>query len=179
MRRREFLAASATAQAPEEAIGIIGGMGFDAIRRNLERRKFRVSQFILSQSAVEGLTSLDAAGGSRSLDFFEKGCRLARSLNAPILNIVAPWPRELKGPVDYLPRYYDIEKPEAGEKFHLGIAPGFDWDRVWTAYIDTTKARLHRVKAHGIKLSLEQDKHPGDMKQTAQRFLKMMKEYLA
>lgn len=26
---------------------------------------------------------------------------------------------------------------------------------------------------------LEQDQHPGDMKRTAQRFLKMMKEYLA
>jgi sugar phosphate isomerase/epimerase len=284
-------------QSPAEAIDIIGGIGFDgielivnaredfdsvwrgasldAIRRKLERNKLQVSHFILFQPVVEGLTSLNAAERNRNLDYFERGCKLAKSLNAPLLNIVAPWPRELTGPVDYLPRYYDIEKPKAGEKFHLSIAPGFDWDKVWSAYIDTTKACLQRVKAHGIKLtiehhthtmipgvdaflrmwdairdpalgynmdvgwthshrdyppmaihkvkrqlmnlhmrdidglmrrfphigegvmdfkhvaetlksagfrgfvSLEQDKHPGDMKQTARRFLSMMKEYLA
>jgi sugar phosphate isomerase/epimerase len=36
---------------------------------------------------------------------------------------------------------------------------------------------LKAVKFEGF-LSIEQDKHPGDMKETCRRYLKMMKEYL-
>jgi len=282
---------------PDEAIDIIGGMGFDGIeliitsresisgywtdskiselKGKLDKYKLQVAQFILFQPVVEGLTSLDPAERNRNLDYFETGCKIGRKFGAPIINIVAPWPRELKGPQAYLPRYYDIDNPKPGEKFHIDIAPGFDWDAVWNAYVGTTKACLQRAKAQGMKMTiehhthtmipgadaflrlwdairdpalgynldtgwtaahrdyppeaiykvkrhlmnlhvrdidghmrtfphigqgvmdfkavcdalkavgfngfmtLEQDKHPGDMKATAQRYLKMMKEYLA
>ena len=36
-----------------------------------------------------------------------------------MINIVAPWARELKGPTSYLPRYYNVENPKPGEKFHI------------------------------------------------------------
>jgi len=166
---------------PDEAIDVIGQMGFegielillsresisaywtdakiDALRQKLDRYKLEVAQFIMFQPVVEGLTSLDAATRQRNLDYFETGCRIGRRLGAPLVNIVAPWPRELKGPQAYLPRYYDLEKPRPGEKFHIDVAAGFDWDRLWSAYIETTKACLQRAKAHGLKLSIEHHTH--------------------
>src|SRR5262249_25086948 len=72
------------------------------------------------------------------------------------------WARELQapsGPGTYLPRYYDIENPAPGQKFHIDIAPGFDWEKVWSGYVETTKACLARAKAHGLKYSIENHTH--------------------
>jgi sugar phosphate isomerase/epimerase len=166
---------------PEPAIDILGKLGFDGLdlivlapedyktywtpatldrlKKQLERNKLEVAQFVLFQPVVEGLTSLDAAERERNLDHFETGCKLGKALGAPIINIVAPWPRELKGPTSYLPRYYDILQPKPGEKFHIDVAPGFDWDAVWNAYIATTKSCLQRAKAHGMRLTIEHHTH--------------------
>jgi sugar phosphate isomerase/epimerase len=166
---------------PDDAIDIIGDMGFEGIeliilsresigsywtepkiselRRKLEKYKLEVPQFILFQPVVEGLTSLDATVRKQNLDFFETGCKIGRKLNAPLINIVAPWPRELKAAASYLPRYYDIEKPKPGEKFHMDIDASFDWDKLWAAYVATTKECLQRAKAHGMKLTIEHHTH--------------------
>jgi sugar phosphate isomerase/epimerase len=166
---------------PEEAIEIIGELGFDGtdlivlarediagywhdttidrLKMQLERCKLEVAQCVLFQPVVEGLTSTDAEERRRNLDYFEAGCRIGQKLGAPILNIVAPWPRELKGPHGYLPRYYEISDPKPGEKFHIDIAPGFDWDALWQTYIETTQACLERVRAYGMKLSIEHHTH--------------------
>lgn len=170
-----------TAGVPGEAIDIIGGIGFEGIelivnsreqlrdywteatcselRKKLDKWRLEVAQFILFQPVVEGLTSLNADERNRNLDFFEQGCRLAKRMGAPLINIVAPWARELKGPQDYLPRYYDIENPKPGQKFRIEVAPGFDWDKLWAAYVATTKACLERAKRHGVKLTIEHHTH--------------------
>ncbi|MCL5271131.1 MAG: sugar phosphate isomerase/epimerase [bacterium] len=166
---------------PEPAIDIIGELGFDGVeliataRRDLKdfwtdtrinrlnqklaRHKLRVSQFVIFQPVVEDLSSTKPAEQAQALDYFEAGCRIARKLEAPIINIVAPWARELKGPDYYLPRFYELPNPKPGEKYHIDIADGFDWDRVWDAYVATTKACLARAKAHGLKFSIEQHTH--------------------
>ncbi len=166
---------------PEPAIDIIGDMGFDGIeliltarndiegfwtearidrfKQKLERKKLRVSQFVIFQPVVEGLSSTKPDVRDRNLDYFEAGCRIGRKLEAAIVNTVAPWAREFKGPTEYLPRYYEIGEPAAGQKFHIEIANGFDWDQVWNAYVETTKACLARAKAHGLKFSIEQHTH--------------------
>jgi sugar phosphate isomerase/epimerase len=166
---------------PEPAIDIIGEMGFDGVEliltarndiktfwtdarigrlnRNLERNRLRVPQFVIFQPVVEDLSSTEPSAREQALDYFESGCRIARKLNAPMINIVAPWARELKGPDYYLPRYYEIENPTPGQKFHVDIAEGFDWERVWNAYVETTKACLARAKTHGLKFSIEQHTH--------------------
>jgi sugar phosphate isomerase/epimerase len=165
----------------ERAIEVIGELGFDGIEliliarsdikeywtddrisqmvKQLARHKLAVSQFVLFQPVVEGLTSLDAAVRSENLDYFEGGCKIAKKLGAPMVNIVAPWARELKGPSTYLPRYYEIEKPKPGEKFHIDIAAGFDWEQVWDAYVQSTKACLERAKLHGLRFSIEHHTH--------------------
>ncbi len=170
-----------TAGVPDEAIDIIGQTGFEGIelivnsreqlrdywteakcselRKRLDRWGLEVAQFILFQPVVEGLTSLDAGERARNLDFFEEGCRLARRMGAPLINIVAPWARELQGPQEYLPRYYDIENPKPGQKFRIEVAASFDWDKLWSAYVATTRECVERAKRHGIKLTIEHHTH--------------------
>src|ERR1051326_3914803 len=166
---------------PEPAIDIIGQLGFDGIelivtakndlkdfwsderveryRKKLEQNKLRLSQFVLFQPVVEDLSSTKSDERERALDYFEAGCRIGAKLNARLINIVAPWARELKGPSDYLPRYYEIPKPKPGEKFHIDIAEGFDFDKVWRHYVETTRACVARAKAHGLKFTIEQHTH--------------------
>ena len=166
---------------PEPAIDIIGEMGFDGVElivtarrdlkdfwtderidrlnQKLQRNKLLVSQFVLFQPVVEDLSSTNPAAREQALNYFEEGCRIGKKLGAPMINIVAPWARELKGPTEYLPRYYEIENPRPGQKYHIDISEGFDWDRVWDAYVETTKACLARAKVHGLKFSIEQHTH--------------------
>jgi sugar phosphate isomerase/epimerase len=167
---------------PEPAIELIGEMGFDGIeliltasrdiqgfwtdaridrlKSKLARGKLQVSQFAVFQPVVEGLSSTQRDERERSLDHFEAGCRIAARLGSPLVNIVAPWARELKRPDNgYLPRYYDLQNPAPGQKFHIDIADGFDWERIWNGYVETTKACLARAKAHGLKFSIENHNH--------------------
>jgi sugar phosphate isomerase/epimerase len=166
---------------PEEAIDIVGGLGFDGIeliatsrgdfktfwtdervdrlKLKLERSKLRVSQFAMFQPVVEDLSSARRDERDQALDHFESGCRLAAKFNAPIVNIVAPWARELKGPNTYLPRYYEVESGAPATKFHIDIAEGFDWDLIWNTFVETVKGCLSRAKAHGLKFSIENHTH--------------------
>jgi sugar phosphate isomerase/epimerase len=177
---------------PEEAIDIIGGLGFEGveliansrsdvqeywteatisrIRKQLERHRLEVPQFAMFQPVVEGLTSRNPEERKRSLDFFEAGCRIGKKLGAPIANIVAPWARELKAATEYLPRYF-MSDPKPGEKFYIEIAPGFDFDELWRVFTGAMKACLERAKAHGLKFSIENHTHT--MLPVADSFLRL------
>jgi len=166
---------------PEPAIDIIGELGFDGIemivtgrsdlkdfwtnervdhyREKLAAKKLQVSQFVIFQPVVEGLSSTNTSEREQALDYFQAGCRIAKRIGAPMINIVAPWAREFHGPSDYLPRYYEVEDPKPGEKFHIDIESSYDFDRVWAQYVQTTKACLARAKAEGLKFSIEQHTH--------------------
>ncbi|HRZ54920.1 MAG TPA: sugar phosphate isomerase/epimerase [Candidatus Paceibacterota bacterium] len=166
---------------PEAAIDTIGGLGFDGIeliansggdfktfwtddrvdrlRRKLEQNKLRVPQFAMFQPVVENLSSSRRDEREQALDHFESGCRLASRFNAPIVNIVAPWARELEGPTSYLPRYYEVASGAPQTKFHIDIADGFDWDLVWNGFVETVKACVARAKAHGLKFTIENHTH--------------------
>jgi sugar phosphate isomerase/epimerase len=166
---------------PESALDIIGELGFDGVElivcapkdlqdfwteekigrlnKKLAQNKLKVSQFVLFQPVVEGLSSAKPDVRERNLDNFEAGCKIGKQLGATMVNIVAPWARELKGPTSYLPRYYDISNPKPDQKFHIDIAEDFDWDKVWNQYVETTKACLLRAKAHGLKFTIEHHTH--------------------
>ena len=105
---------------------------------------------------------IDYAGAEerqKAIDRFEAGCRIAKKLGTSMVNIVAPWPRELRGPTNYLPRYFEVEDVKPGQKFHIDIAAGFDWEAVWRQFVDTIKSCLARAKAHGLRFSLENHTH--------------------
>ncbi len=166
---------------PEEAIDIIGSLGFDGIeliansrqdldqywtdatisriKMQVEENKLVVNQFPFFQPVVEGLTSRNAEERKRSLDYFERGCRVARKLGAPMVNIVAPWARELSAPnTDYLPRYF-MSDPKPGEKFHIDIAAGYDFEELWQLFTRTIHDCVARAKAHGLLFSIENHTH--------------------
>jgi sugar phosphate isomerase/epimerase len=165
---------------PEEAIDIIGGLGFEAveliansprdvdeywtdstidrIKKQLERNRLQVNQFPFFQPVVENLTSTNPEERKRSLDYFEKGCRIAHKLGAPMVNIVAPWARQLKASTAYLPRYF-MSDGQPGEKFHIDIASRYDFDELWPLFTATIKACLERAQTHGMKFSIENHTH--------------------
>jgi sugar phosphate isomerase/epimerase len=126
----------------------------------LERNKLAVAQFVLFQPVVEDLTSRDNDARARALDNFEAGCKIGKKFGAPLVNIVAPWPREMSRPGGgYLPRHYDLPDAKPGDTFTIDIAPGFDWDALWADYVQTTRACLERAKAHGLQLTIEHHTH--------------------
>jgi len=161
---------------PEEAIDVIGSLGFDGIEliansrrdvdeywtdatiarinKQLERNHLVVPQFPMFQPVVEGLTSRKPDERKRSLDYFEAGCRIGKKLGAPMVNIVAPWPRELSASSEYLPRYF-MDDPKPGDKFHINIASGYDGDELWQTFTVTMKDCLDRAKAQNMKFSIE------------------------
>ena len=165
---------------PEEAIDIIGSLRFEGVEliansrrdlqeywtettisrvnKQLERNRLQVSQFPLFQPVVEGLTSRDPEERKRNLDYFEAGCRVGKKLGAPMVNIVAPWARELKSTTEYLPRYF-MEDPKSGEKFHIDIAPDYDFGELWSVFTTTMKACTERAKAYGLRFSIENHTH--------------------
>lgn len=165
---------------PEEAIDIIGSLGFegieliansrmdvddywtdatiDRIKKQVERNHLVVSQFPFFQPVVEGLTSTNPDERKISVDYFEKGCRIAKKLGAPMVNIVAPWARELSSTSGYLPRYF-MGDGKPGEKFHIEIAPGYNYDQLWSQFVETIKACLARAKAQGMRFSIENHTH--------------------
>src|SRR5262245_46917307 len=165
----------------EKAIDIIGEMGFEGIeliinhpkdikdywtdervariKKKLDKYKLQVSQFVLFQPVVGGLSSLKADIRDQNLDNFSAGCKIAKKLEAPFINFVAPWSFDLKGPHGYLPRYYDIPKPKEAEKFHIDIAANFDWNQTWNTFTQTIKSCVQRAKDHGLKLTIEHHTH--------------------
>jgi inosose dehydratase len=104
------------------------------------------------------------------LDYFERGCVIAKKLGAPMVEIVAPWARELKSAKWYLPRYFmDDGKP--GDKFHIDIAPGFNYAELWSQFTQTIKACLERAKAQGLRFSIEN--HTQTMLPVTDSFLRL------
>jgi len=165
----------------DEPIEVVGEMGLDGIelivsraedldtywkepvlshlRKKLDKYHLEVSQFVLFQSAVAGLSSLDDDERNRSLEVFERGCKIAAVLNAPMINIVAPWARELKGPRAYLPRYYAVTDGAPDVKYHIDIPRGFDFDAVWEQFVETVRTATAMAKANGIRFSIENHTH--------------------
>jgi len=181
----------------DEPIDIIGGMRFDGVelivsrpedldaywkkdtvvsglKKKLDSYKLAVSQFVLFQSAVENLSSLDSDRRNRSLDVFEEGCKVAVKLDAPIINMVAPWARELKGPQEYLPRYFAQTKGAPDTKYHIDIAKGFDYDAVWETFVQTMKDCTERAARYDLRFSLENHTHT--LVHDATAFLKLWDE---
>jgi sugar phosphate isomerase/epimerase len=178
---------------PEEAIDIIGSLGFegvelianspmdvdeywtdatiDRIKKQLERNHLQLNQFPFFQPVVEDLTSTNPEERKRSLDYFEKGCRIAHKLGAPMVNIVAPWARQLSAAgTSYLPRYF-LGDVKPGEKFHINIAPGYDFDELWPLFTETMKSCLERAQALGMKFSIEN--HTYTMLPVSDSFLRL------
>jgi sugar phosphate isomerase/epimerase len=173
-----FHALSRAGESPVNSIELLGEMGFDGVeliigvpqdlkdlwtdrlignvRRLLDKYKMEVPQMAMFQLVVQDLSNLDYDKRMRALDHFEAGIIIAKKLGTKIVNIVAPWARELRDPSNgYLPRYYEVMNPKENEKYAIIMDPSFDWDTVWQQFVATTKDCLERVKKHNMLFSIE------------------------
>ncbi len=121
------------------------------------------SQFVLFQNAVAGLGSRKTSELREALRTFEAGCAAAKALAAPIINIVAPWPTDIKGPRSYLPRYYAIREgkgaPPPAVKYHLEVPANFPARAAWDTFVSIMREATEIAKAHGLRFSLENHTH--------------------
>jgi sugar phosphate isomerase/epimerase len=164
----------------EQAIQTIGELGFDGIElilydpsdlesywtprkideivRLYRSHNLTLTEFALYQNVVAGLPDLDASAKQRSLDYFEQGCKLARSLGAEIVNMVSQWPIGLRAPVPYPPSYFYVEAQgyEGFEpKLKMQLPKDFDWDAIWTNYVDSMRQASAIARSYDLKLALE------------------------
>ncbi|MBP7933322.1 MAG: sugar phosphate isomerase/epimerase [Phycisphaerae bacterium] len=166
---------------PTEAIDTVGGLGFDGIelivnaredmktvwagesldriRSRLDRHKLQVSQFVLFQPVVPGLASPEKRVRDENVGAFEAGCRIAAKLNAPIIDIVSPWPTGYGAEHGYLPRFYEMSNPGRDDKFHIGIADDFEWSKVWSDFVETTRECVRLAGSLGLKMTIEHHTH--------------------
>lgn len=147
------------ANVREDLDTIWSGASLDRIRARLERNKLQVSQFVLFQQAVPGLASPDPKIRAQNIDTFEAGCRVAATLGAPIVNIVAPWPTSYGADRGYLPRYYDIDNPKPAEHFHIDMARSFDWPKAFSEFAETTRECTRRAAGQNVKMTIEHHTH--------------------
>jgi sugar phosphate isomerase/epimerase len=168
----------------EKAIDSVGELGFDGIElilfdpsdletywtpRKIDEitRLYRsynltLSEFALYQNVVAGLPDLRAAEKERSLEYFDRGCRLAVALGSDLVNFVAQWPIGLKAPIPYPPSYLHVNTPgyEAfAPKLQMTLPDGFDWDAVWTNYVDSIRQVTTIARGHGLRLAIEGHAH--------------------
>jgi sugar phosphate isomerase/epimerase len=164
----------------EDAIRHIGELGFKGIELILHRpedledywtpkrieeivRLYRsygltLSQFAIYQDAIADLPSLDPSERQRAFDNFERGVKLAKALGADAVNFVAQWPLGLEAPIAYPPNYYYVQVPGLegfSPKLTMKLPPGFDWDAIWTSYVDAVGQCTALAKSHGLRLALE------------------------
>lgn len=147
------------ANAREDLQTVWAGASLDRIRARLDKHQLQVSQFVLFQPVVNGLASPEARVRGESIDAFEAGCRVAAKLDAPIINIVAPWPTTYGADRGYLPRFYEMSNAKSGDKFHIDLPADFDWPTAWREFVATTRECVRRAGTLGVKMSMEHHTH--------------------
>lgn len=168
----------------EEAIETVGRLGFtgvelilfseedlndyytdqriQALRSLYKSHDLTLSQFAVYDSMVGDLASLDPKKKERSLEFFDRAASIAHELGTDTINMVAAWPRELKGPVPYVPHAIYVEargQEKFSPKLSLELSPDFDWPKVWSNYLDSLSQCAEIARRHNLRLALEGHTH--------------------
>ncbi|MBM3334229.1 sugar phosphate isomerase/epimerase [Candidatus Sumerlaeota bacterium] len=145
---------------PNQLDATISEPTLSEILRRLERHKLKVSQFVLYQTVTADLGSPDREKQKRALALFEKGCRVAVKLGAPIINMVAPWPTSFqKEGQGYLPRYYSTGTTMPSPKFSFTVPRNFDWPKAWSDFVAVMKETTAIAKNAGLLFALENHTH--------------------
>jgi len=164
----------------EQAIQTIGELGFDGVElilhdpsdletywtpRKVDEicrlyRSFGLAlpEFALYQNVVANLPDLDPSAKQRSLAYCEQGCKLARSLGPKIVNMVSQWPIGLKAPIPYPPSYFYVDVPgydRFDPKLKMQLPEPFDWDTVWSNYVDSMRQAAAIARSYDLRFALE------------------------
>jgi sugar phosphate isomerase/epimerase len=113
-------------------------------------------------NVVGDLASLDPALKAKALETFNRGAKIARELGNDTLNMVAQWPRGLKGPTAYPPHaiYTTMRGMDKfSPKLQLELPKGFDWNAIWANYVDSIRTCVGIARDHGLRFALEGHTH--------------------
>jgi len=120
-----------------------------------------LSQFTIWASMVEGLVSFDKQEKQKSLIVLEKACKIARNLGAKIISTVSHWPKGLKAPISYPPRYIYTWVPgidQFSPKLRFDLPKDFLWEEIWENYMDSMRTCANIAKENDLFFALES--HP-------------------
>jgi len=168
----------------EEAIDAVGEIGFEtielilyhaedldeywtpsrieAIQRQLDSYKLRLSEFALYQDAISHIVSLDSDERKRALETFDRGAALAKTLGSPLVNMVGQWPIGMTAPIPYVPSYVHPYVPGIGRfqpKLRMSLPEGFDWAELWETYVASIRTCTEIARSHGLRFALEGHAH--------------------
>ena len=164
----------------EDAIRAVGELGFKGVelivftqedldqyytpakitelRHLYESYGMTLSEFALYDNVVGDLASLDPSLKAKALDNFERGAKIGRELGTDTLNMVAQWPRGLKGPTSYPPHviYTQIRGAEKfNPKLEMELPEGYDADAIWKNYVDSIRTCTEIAASNGLRFALE------------------------
>jgi sugar phosphate isomerase/epimerase len=182
---------------PEEAIATIAGLGFEAfelivfsrdemlenytpdkinrLRAYYQGYGLVLSEFVIDSGALRGLARPKEEDIQAALATFELGVSVARDLGAELVNFVPHWPEGLIAPHQYLPLYIHPvvhgAKRTAGPTWRLDLPDDFNWDRIWSHYVESLEACVAIAANNGVRLALEG--HPHTILSSTDSFLRL------
>jgi sugar phosphate isomerase/epimerase len=119
----------------------------------------RISQFAMFQPVSGNFSSSDKAKRAQTLENVKKSADIANQLGTPLLNFVAPWPEGIEAPIPYIPRYYYVDEIGGEPKLRMKLPKGFDWEEIWSTYVEVIGQCLEVCKEHDLVLSVENHLH--------------------
>ena len=182
---------------PEEAIALIGELGFDGFEiiafsrdelqtyaengrvRQLvalyESFGMQLSELVVDTGALKGLARSEPEYKKDALDTLDVAASVLRDLGGKILNFVPNWPHGISAPHRYLPSYIHPvvpgAQPGAGPTLRLELPPDFSWELIWENYIESLAACSDIAKRKGIRIALEG--HPLTILSNSDSFLRL------
>ena len=146
----------------------------NSLRAIIERQGLTVSQFVINNCLLGGLSSYSSAEKRVALQRFSAACKIASGLTSPLVGTVSNWPMELKAPVQYIPSYI-YPACAASEtydpKLTIDLRDDFEWNAAWDNYIDSIVRCARIAEEYGLKLAIEN--HPHCFISSTESYLRM------
>lgn len=163
----------------DEAIRIIGDMGFDAVElisfeekdlyeyytadtikqlRDLyESYGMILSEFAVYTPVVADLAHMDPERRERAFEIFKRGVQVGKDLGSQAINLVSNWVQDVQCPMEYPPCYITPFVNGVGKsspKLKMEI-PDIDYDKLWDNYMDMLKRCLDCCVENGMDFYIE------------------------
>ena len=168
-------------QAPyEDAVHIIGRMGFDAIeliahniydvqqyytddtirglKDLIQSYNMEISQFAIYTELTQGLASMEESVRRKSIADFEKMVKIGYRLGAPMINMVSNWINGFRCQVSYVPNYWAPfagGAPFAEATQNMKLPEQYDGEKIWEQYMKTLKKCLEICRDYGMRFNIE------------------------
>ena len=136
-----------------------------------------VSQFVVLNSLLEGLTSLEKTEKNHAIEIFKISAQLAKDLGTSIVNTVAHHLPGIEAPVPFLAQYiypYVPRMKKLRPKLSMKLPSKISWDETWENYVESIGSCADIAGDEGLSLALEL--HTYTIVSNTDAFLRLYKE---